>query len=109
MAPHPAPSLESAGLRGDSGLRIEIHRLLSFILRRPIGDGENPSRAAEPGWDSLKHVELVFLIEDHFGMRFAEREIAELEDARQIERLIETRLLQRPLPEKSRGEGCGTA
>jgi acyl carrier protein len=96
MAPHPALSLS---LRS-SGLRIEVHRLLSFILRRPIGDEENPSRATEPGWDSLKHVELVFLIEDHFGMRFSEQEIAELEDAGGIERLVDSR---------SRGDTCGTA
>jgi acyl carrier protein len=92
-----------------AALRIEVHRLLGFILRRPVGDEENPSRATEPGWDSLKHIELVFLFEDHFGMRFSEQEIAELEDARGIERVIEKRFLEeRPLP--SRGvEACGTA
>jgi acyl carrier protein len=89
MAPHPALL----------GLRIELHRLLGFVLRRPIGADENPARATEPGWDSLKHVELVFLIEDHFGMRFGEQEIAGLEDTRQLERLIE----------RKRGEACGTA
>jgi acyl carrier protein len=103
MAPQPVFSLSSAGLR------IEVHRLLSFILRRPIREEENPSRAAEPGWDSLKHVELVFLFEDHFGMRFSEQEIAEIEDARGIERMIEKRFLrEQSLP--SRGvEACGTA
>jgi acyl carrier protein len=84
-------------------LRIEVHRLLSFVLRRPIREDENPSRATEPGWDSLKHVELVFLIEDHFGMRFREPEIAKLDDARQIERLVEEMLAEK------RGEACATA
>jgi acyl carrier protein len=103
MAPHPGFSSNIAALR------IEVHRLLGFILRRPVGDEENPSRATEPGWDSMKHVELVFLFEDHFGMRFSEQEIAELEDARGIERIMEKRFLEeQPLP--SRGvEACGTA
>jgi acyl carrier protein len=96
MAPHPALGLSLSS----SGLRIEVHRLLSFILRRPVGDEENPSRATEPGWDSLKHVELVFLIEDHFGMRFSEQEIVDLEDAGGIERLVDS---------SRRGDGCGTA
>jgi acyl carrier protein len=82
---------------------------LGFILRRPVGDEENPSRATEPGWDSMKHVELVFLFEDHFGMRFLEQEIAELEDARGIERIIEKRFFERQ-PLSARGvEACGTA
>jgi len=89
-------------------LRIEIHRLMSFILRRPIGAEENPSRTVEPGWDSLKHIELVFLLEDHFGMRFAEQEIAELEDARGIERLVESRLTEESQLD-DKGEQCATA
>jgi acyl carrier protein len=96
MAPHAAIQSEAVSLRS------EVHRLLSFVLRREIEDGENPSRAAEPEWDSLKHVELVFLIEDQFGMRLAEQEIAELEDAREIERFLEKRLAQK-------GASCGTA
>ena len=105
MAAHPHPNLRSPDNRSEL-LRIEVHRLLGFILRRPIADDENPSRATEPGWDSLKHVELVFLIEDHFGMRFLKQEIATLEDARGIEAVVEAR---RAEPEKDeRGAACGT-
>jgi acyl carrier protein len=76
-------------------LRVQVHRLLSYILRRPIGGIENPCRAAEPCWDSLKHIELMFLLEDHFQVRFTPEEMAGLEDAAGIEcllgRLIEER------------------
>jgi len=77
---------------------------MSFILRRPIGDWENPSREAEPGWDALKHIELVFLIQDHFGMRFSEKEIWSLKDALAIERLVQQKMVQ-----QKRGTACGTA
>jgi acyl carrier protein len=70
-------------------LRLQVHRLLSYILRRPIGEQENPSRASEPAWDSLKHIELMFLLEDHFEVRFSEPEMSELEDALGIQRALE--------------------
>lgn len=63
--------------------------LLSLILGRPVGDGENPCRSAEPAWDSLKHIELMFLLEDHFGIRFSEREMSEMEDAQAICRILD--------------------
>jgi acyl carrier protein len=106
MAPHPTPDIHSL-----PSLRSEVPRLLGFILRREIAEDENPSRATEAGWDSLKHIELVFLLEDHFGVRFAEQEIAELADACGIERLVEAHLLQSQLLERElgdRGAICGT-
>ena len=114
MAPHPVFSHNGADTPlhispSIAALRIEVHRLLGFILRRPVGAEENPSRAAEPGWDSLKHVELVFLFEDHFGMRFSEQEIAELEDARGIERIVEKRFLEEQSLQLRGVEPCGTA
>ena len=72
-------------------IRSEVLRLTGYVLSRPIGQEENLSRSAEPGWDSLKHIELMFLLEDHFGVRFSEQEIAELEDTEGIIRILETR------------------
>jgi acyl carrier protein len=105
MAPHPTPDVRSLPI-----LRSEVPRLLGFILRREIAEDENPSRASEAGWDSLKHIELVFLLEDHFGVRFAEQEIAALEDARGIECLVEAHLLHARLLNQElgeRGAACG--
>jgi len=75
-----------------TSLRSDVQRLLSEVLGRPVGDAENPSRETEAGWDSFTHVELVFLLEDHFQVRFEGREIAGLRDVRDIVRLLEARL-----------------
>ena len=73
-------------------LLAEVRRLLGLVLRRPISDGENPSRAADPSWDSLKHIEIVFLLEDHFELRFTDQELEQLLDAERIARIVEARL-----------------
>jgi acyl carrier protein len=90
MAPRPAIDLITVYLAG-SDLRREVLRLVGYILGRTMGERENPSRSAEAGWDSLKHVELMFLLEDHFAVRFSEEEMAELEDADGIAKLLERR------------------
>jgi acyl carrier protein len=69
----------------------EVRRLLGMMLRRPIGDTENPSRTTEPAWDSLKHLEIAFLLEDEFGVRLSHQEIGNLQDFEQIVTLLETR------------------
>ena len=71
----------------------QVRRLLSLALKRPLHAAENPSRASEPGWDSLKHVEIVFLMEDHFRVRFREPELRNVDDAEGLARAIRSRLL----------------
>jgi len=92
MAPRPAAQI-----------RKEVLRLIGLTLGRQIRAQKNPSRSSEPAWDSLKHVELMFLIEDHFGVRFSEAEMARMEDAEQIVRVLEardeTKRGMRPAPE----------
>ena len=74
--------------------------MIGLVLRRQLQEGENPCRESEPGWDSLKHVELVFLLEDYFNVRFTEADMAELNDASSIVRALEEK--------RSGGEPCDT-
>jgi acyl carrier protein len=69
----------------------EVRRLLGMMLRRNIGDSENPSRATEPAWDSLKHLEIAFLLEDEFDLRLSHQDIGNLSDLEQIVRFVEAR------------------
>ena len=86
MTPQPAQEKPAQDIRG------EVLELIGFVLGRPIGKAEHPSRATEPAWDSLKHVELAFLIEDHFGVRFSEKEVAGIEDLAGIVTILEEKL-----------------
>ncbi len=79
----------------------EVRRLLSLVLHRPVGESDEVSRAAEPAWDSLKHVEIVFLMEDHFGVRFSEPDLNGIESASDLARIVKTKL--------TRARACGTA
>lgn len=87
-----AQPTRGSGNRTNGNLRDEIRGLLELALRRQIAEQENVSRESELAWDSLKHVELMFLLEDHFDLRFSEKEMAAMENAVEIERVVEGKL-----------------
>ena len=62
-----------------SEVESTIHGVLETVLGRRIGSTENPRRGDETGWDSLKHVELMFSIEDALGIQFGPEELGELD------------------------------
>ena len=61
---------------------------MGLVLRRPVPAGENVTREGEPRWDSLRHVELIFSIEDEFGLTFDETELAELTNLEALVRAV---------------------
>ena len=70
----------------------EVRRIVGQVLNRHIRDDENILRTAEPGWDSLKHVEILFALEDGFSIRFNELELSGLSSLDQIASAVETKL-----------------
>lgn len=58
---------------------VAIRELIGSVLGRTIAPDEVVSRETESGWDSLKHLEMVVLIEDALGVRFDESELASLD------------------------------
>lgn len=53
--------------------------VLAAILRRPFPAGTDYVRGETAGWDSLKHVEVVFAVEDELGITFPEDSLPELD------------------------------
>jgi acyl carrier protein len=63
-------------MRADE-IEKELKDLLGLILSEPVT--ASTSRANQPGWDSLKHMQIVFAIEERFEVRFSEEEIPQLD------------------------------
>jgi acyl carrier protein len=68
-----------------------VCRLLGTVLGRSIDESEDLSRMSEPLWDSLRHVELIFLLEDYFGIRFTAEDLEALNNIEGIVRTVEAR------------------
>jgi acyl carrier protein len=73
--------------------RIEIQEavaeLLSISLERHVAQAESVTRDSDPNWDSLKHVQLILLLEEHFGLQFSEEEMSALRSSDEIVHAIE--------------------
>jgi acyl carrier protein len=66
-----------------------VAELLSITVGRKIDVAESVTRDNEPSWDSLKHVELVFMLEERFGVQFSEEEMAALRSSDEIVHALE--------------------
>jgi acyl carrier protein len=78
----------------DHGMtRVEIQEavaeLLSISLGRQVAQTESVTRDSDPKWDSLKHVQLILLLEEHFGVQFSEEEMGALRSSDEIVKAIE--------------------
>jgi acyl carrier protein len=67
----------------------DTRRILEQNLGITIQDGDNPSRQTMSGWDSLKHVEILFALEDHFGITFEGDEMASLDSFDRLVQAVE--------------------
>ena len=72
-------------------LQDAIQSLLATVLGVDPRPGEI-RRAECAQWDSLKHVEIVFALEDLYGIQFDESEFPRLDSASSIAALVESRL-----------------
>jgi acyl carrier protein len=63
--------------------RIEIEKtvlkLLVDVLKQPLKEGAEITCQNTPAWDSLKHIEIMFALEDEFSVEFTEDELVKLD------------------------------
>jgi acyl carrier protein len=74
-----------------ASVEAEVARIVLRVLALPPGRYEKLERESIPEWDSLKHMEVVFNLEDSFGVVFDEAEFPALSSPGAIAALIVTR------------------
>ncbi len=67
-------------------LESEVARIVSRILRVDVG--ADASRLNVPGWDSLRHVEILFAIEEAYGVTLDEAEMAALDSVKRLAKRV---------------------
>jgi acyl carrier protein len=75
---------------------VTLHQRLEQVFRTVFNDDalvltDETTAADVPGWDSLQHINLMFGLEEEFGMQFIGNELAELENVGALKRVLATR------------------
>jgi acyl carrier protein len=74
-----------------SAIERQVRELILLVLKVPADKYAALLRADVSEWDSLKHMELVFALEDRFGVEFREDEFAKLDSPSSIAAKIRAR------------------
>jgi acyl carrier protein len=77
----PAPDVEAT-----------VRSIFETVFRRSFGAAPI-ARVEVDDWDSLRHVELILVVEDEFGVSFDESEFADLDSLAAIVHAVEDRQL----------------
>ena len=75
----------------------DIHERLVSIFRETIGEHvelhDGLTADQTNGWDSLAHVNLMFAVEEDFGIRFGQGEMVDLRDVGELKHLIDRKMM----------------
>jgi acyl carrier protein len=70
-------------------IRLAVRDIFCGVLKDDFSGVDIIHRDETPRWDSLKHVELIFALEDEFDLQFTESELEELKSEAQVITKIE--------------------
>ena len=76
----------------DTLLETEIRDLILRLLRLDDTPPSALARGHVPQWDSLKHMEIIFALEDRYRVQFDEAEFAHLDTPARIAAAVKKQL-----------------
>ena len=75
---------------------MTLHDRIESVFRAVFNDddlvlSDETTAADVPGWDSIEHINLMFALEEEFGMQFVGNELAELENVAALKQVLAQR------------------
>jgi acyl carrier protein len=74
------------------GVREKLIAIFSKLLKKNISINENIVRSECSEWDSLKQVEIVFIVEDAFNINFSSEDLDKLISIDAFEHVIRKKI-----------------
>lgn len=68
-----------------------ILTILRVILKQSFEGSIEVTRENTPSWDSLKHIEIIFAVEDELGVRLSEEDLSGLDSVDKIAKVIKSK------------------
>lgn len=65
-------------------IRSRAAVVLAEVMETNIAADDNPNRNELHNWDSLKHLELILLLEEEFQIRFSAEQVSRVESLNDI-------------------------
>ena len=76
-------------LMSEQAIKKRVRELMSIVFRRELPDADAINRADISEWDSLKHIELIFMLEEEFQLKFDEGDFEGLASLTHIVEILE--------------------
>jgi acyl carrier protein len=74
-------------MKADTETRVR--NLMGVIFKTELVKEGDIEREKTPAWDSLKNIELIFALEDEFGVVFSEDDAASVDSLSKIVRFVD--------------------
>ena len=70
-------------------MTTDLYSVIATVLKLPVShvNGE-VKMCSTPSWDSLAHMELIFVLEEKFGFQLDPDEIVQMISVAEIERIV---------------------
>ena len=70
----------------------EIKEVFSIVFGKNFSASEKPIYGKTSYWDSLKHIELILSLEEHFEISFSKTEMEEITSIKKVKSLLESKI-----------------
>ena len=80
-------------------LHQRLEQLFEAVLNQPVVLTDDTAPVSLPGWDSVVHINVMFSLEQEFGVQFSAREMSEIHTIGDLKALIRRKTMMDGSPQ----------